>query len=158
MTDEHKREMTLCGADCAVCEMKEKCKGCAATCGSPFGGRCVAAEYRKTHALEDYRAYKEKLKARINQLLAAEGIPGTDALYELCGAFVNLEYGMPGGERVKLLNDRDIYLGCQIPLPEQGLCYGVVAGTDFLLVCSYRENGTDPELLLYRKRKSRAEL
>ena len=36
---------SICGANCNECTMKENCKGCAATYGSPFGGRCIAAEY-----------------------------------------------------------------------------------------------------------------
>lgn len=34
---------TICGTDCAACAWKERCKGCAQTGGSPFGGGCVVA-------------------------------------------------------------------------------------------------------------------
>ena len=33
-----------------------------------------------------------------------------------------------------------------------GRCFGVLANADFILVCTYGENGADPELLLYKKR------
>lgn len=36
---------TYCGVNCESCPSKENCEGCRETCGSPFGGRCVAAEY-----------------------------------------------------------------------------------------------------------------
>ena len=35
----------LCGADCTNCKWSAGCKGCRATCGKPFGGGCIAAEY-----------------------------------------------------------------------------------------------------------------
>ena len=34
----------ICGANCAGCSFREGCAGCAATCGRPFGGACVAAD------------------------------------------------------------------------------------------------------------------
>ena len=33
-----------------------------------------------------------------------------------------------------------------------GRCFGLVANMDFLLVCTYEENGENPELVLYKKR------
>ena len=35
---------------------------------------------------------------------------------------------------------------------EKGLCYGVVANVEFILVCTYREGGADPKLIAFRKR------
>ena len=59
-------------------------------------------------------------------------------------------------EKVKLLNDNEIYLGNQIACPfnEDNIkrCYGLLANTDFLLVCEYGENGTNPEIIIYKKR------
>ena len=31
-------------------------------------------------------------------------------------------------------------------------CFGIVANMDFLLVCTYEENGENPELVIYKKR------
>ena len=31
-------------------------------------------------------------------------------------------------------------------------CFGVLANMDFILVCTYDENGENPELVLYKKR------
>ena len=36
---------SICGANCEKCSFQDSCRGCAATCGRPFGGTCVAAEY-----------------------------------------------------------------------------------------------------------------
>ena len=171
---------TYCGVNCENCPSKENCKGCVATCGSPFGGRCVAAEYCKAGGLEAYRQFKQKLTEEVNALLAAEGLGAVDDLVELVGAYVNLAYPMPsgdrssdvcssdlfelagayvnlayptpGGETVKLLNDKNIYLGAQIEFADLGVCYGVIADTGFILLCSYSKDGLEPELLVYRKR------
>ena len=143
---------TYCGANCESCPSKEGCKGCVATCGSPFGGRCVAAEYIKVGGLAAYRQFKQKLTEEVNALLAAEGLGTTENLFELTGAYVNLPYPTPSGETVKLLNDKNIYLGAQIEFADLGVCYGVVADTGFILLCSYGRDGSEPELLVYRKR------
>ena len=143
---------TYCGANCESCPSRENCKGCLATCGSPFGGHCVAAEYIKVGGLEAYRQFKQKLTEEVNTLLTAEGLGRTDDLYELVGACVNLEYPMPGGNKGKLLDDKNVYLGAQIEFADQGICYGIVADTGFILICSYSVNGSEPELILYKKR------
>ena len=141
-----------CGADCANCNFKDDCKGCAATCGSPFGGKCVAAEYIKVGGTDAYKTFKTQLLAEINALLSAEGLTEADALYELAGSFVNLEYTLPSGEKVKLLNDKNIYLGTQIEFADLGICYGVVADTTFILICSYSVDGSEPEIVIYKRR------
>ncbi|MDO4460319.1 MAG: DUF3795 domain-containing protein [Clostridia bacterium] len=143
---------TICGANCDNCGFKDSCKGCVETCGMPFGGKCIAAEYIKAGGKEAYHEFKIKLISEINGLLDNLGIADTEALYELPGSFVNLEYALDNGTSVKFLDDKRIYLGCQIEFEEMGVCYGVVADTNFILVCSYSMNGSDPELLMYKKR------
>jgi hypothetical protein len=51
---------------------------------------------------------------------------------------------------VKFLDDTQNYLGSQ--LEGETKCYGIVANMDFLLVCTYEENGENPELVIYKKR------
>lgn len=143
---------TICGASCANCNWKDGCKGCAATCGKPFGGTCVAAEYIRFGGKSAYAAFKETLLREVNALLRANDIPEAEALYELPGALVNLAYPLPSGEAVKLLDDRKVYLGCQIEFADLGVCYGIVADTTLILVCSYSVNGSQPELIAYQKR------
>ena len=143
---------TYCGANCEDCPSKENCKGCRETCDSPFGGRCVAAEYIKFGGMEAYQQFKLALLDEINALLATQGISAIDGLFELVGEYVNLEYPMPSGEKVKLLNDKNIYLGAQIEFADLRICYGVVADTNFILICSYSVNGSEPELIVYQKR------
>ena len=143
---------TICGANCDNCGFKDKCAGCEKTCGSPFGGRCVAAECIKAKGKEKYGEFKQDLLQEVNGLLASCGYPEAAALTELPGFYVNLAYPLPGGERVKFLEDKNVYLGTQVELAGQERCVGAVAGEDFLLLCSYGEGGADPELLAYRKR------
>ena len=132
---------SICGADCSACKMKDECRGCAETCGSPFRGKCIAAEYIRFGGKTAYETFKRGLLDEINALLAREGLPKADALYELCGAFVNLEYSLPS-----------VYLGSQIEFADLGVCYGVVADKDFILVCSYSVNGSEPEIIIYKRR------
>ena len=144
--------LNYCGADCGNCPFSQNCKGCLATCGSPFGGRCVAAQYIRTGGKNAYEEFKKNLTDEINMILEAEGIPQASSLNELPGHYVNLVYRLPNGESVKFLDDRNVYLGTQIELPDNERCIGVIADTTFILVCSYGEGGNDPELILYRRR------
>lgn len=143
---------TICGANCDKCSYHDSCRGCVATCGKPFGGTCIAAEYIKVGGKEKYAEFKEILLKEINTLLRANGIPVAEALYELPGSFVNLPYPVPSGRTVKLLDDTKVYLGTQIEFADMGVCYGVVADTSFILVCSYSVNGSEPELIAYQRR------
>ena len=111
---------SICGANCNECTMKENCKGCAATCGSPFGGRCIAAEYIRVGGREAYGLFKKNLLAEVNELLRSIGIPEATALYELSGEFVNLAYPLPNGP-VRFLEDKNIYLGTQIEFADIGI-------------------------------------
>ena len=143
---------TICGASCETCGFRETCKGCEATCGRPFGGSCVAAEYIRAGGKEMYERFKQALLAEINSLLRTLEIPEADALYELPGFSINLEYPIPSGKTVKMLDDRKVYLGCQIEFADLGVCYGVTADTGFILICSYSVNGSEPELVLFKRR------
>ena len=99
-----------------------------------------------------FEEFKQQLIKEINDL-HVEGMPKLDKLNALVGAYVNLEYPLPSGAKVKFLNDGTTYLGNQLE-PEFGgdKCFGVLANMDFILVCTYGEGGSDPELVLYKKR------
>ncbi len=149
---DNKETCSYCGADCRNCPSKEGCRGCLATCGSPFGGRCVAAEYIKVGGKEAYEEFKKSLCDEVNAILASLGIGPADRLYELVGEYVNLEYETPCGGKVKFLDDKNVYLGAQIEFADRGVCCGVVADAGFILVCGYGVDSSDPELILYKKR------
>ncbi len=99
-----------------------------------------------------FEAFKKKLIDEINDL-HIEGMPRLEKLNALVGSYVNLEYPLPNGFRVKFLNDQTTYLGNQLE-PEfgGGRCFGVLANMDFILICTYGCDGADPELVLYKKR------
>lgn len=147
---------SLCGADCRECSFNRNgCKGCKATNGSPFGGMCIAAEYIKLGGKKSFDELKKQLMAEFNAL-KIEGMPEITELYCLCGSFVNLEYPLPNGSRVKLLDEKNVYLGTQVKsmFADDSIerCYGLVAGLDFLLVSEYGIDGENPELVLFRRR------
>ncbi len=100
----------------------------------------------------EFEAFKQKLIEEINDL-RIEGMPKVEKLNALVGAYVNLEYPLSNGARVKFLDDQTTYLGNQLE-PEFGgdRCFGVLANMDFILVCTYGKDGADPELVLYKKR------
>ena len=66
---------------------------------------------------------------------------------------MNLEYTLPNGEKIKLLDDTKVYLGYQVEKENSDRCYGFVADNDYLLVCEYGSNGADPEIIVYKKRE-----
>ena len=100
----------------------------------------------------EFEAFRQQLIGEINDL-HVDGMPRVEKLYALVGKDVNLEYRLPGGNRVKFLGDGTTYLGNQLE-PEFGgeRFFGVLAGMDFILVSTYGKDGTDPELVLYKKR------
>ena len=71
----------------------------------------------------------------------------------LVGKYVNLMYTLPNGEKVKFLDDQKTYLGNQLEGVFGGSRrFGIVVNMDFIMVCTYEEDGENPELLLYKKR------
>ena len=142
---------TICGGDCCGnCARVQECGGCISCGGRPFGGNCIAAETIKTEGMEAFLKLKEELIHEINTLKIPE--LSVENLNLLNGFYVNLEYQFANGSTIKFLNDRDIYFGNQIERKNRERCYGVVADRKFILVCEYGCNGSDPELLLYKRR------
>lgn len=100
---------------------------------------------------EKFEQFKAQLIEEFNALLRIEGLPLVENLNVLSGAFINMEYRLPNGQTVKFLDDHATYLGSQLE-GEAGICYGIAGNMDFLLICSYEENGENPELVMYKKR------
>ena len=148
---------SICGADCSKCELfkSSKCEGCIKTNGCPFGKKCFIANYIEVGGKENFTILKKQLIDEFN-LLNIEGMKRVSDLYPLNGAFVNLEYLLPNGIKVKFLHDDEIYLGNQIESEFNDdkikRYFGIVANMSFLLVCEYGEDGSNSEILLYKKR------
>ena len=101
---------------------------------------------------EAFDAFKKQLMDEIN-VLQIEGLPKVEKLNALVGGYINLEYRLPNGQTVKFLNDGATYLGTQLESTFGGnRCFGIAANMDFILICTYEENGENPELVVYKKR------
>ena len=91
-----------------------------------------------------------------SELLKAElpvELIDVDKLNALVGKYVNLEYTLPNGEKVKFLDDQKTYLGNQMESEFGGdKCFGILTSMDFILLCTYEKDGENPELLIYKKR------
>ena len=102
---------------------------------------------------EKFEEFKKQIIHEFNTLLHIEGLPEVEDLNILPGSFVNLEYRLPNGTVVKFLDDKATYLGNQLECNFGGnRCFGIAANMDFLLVCTYEENGKNPDLVIYKKR------
>lgn len=115
-----------------------------------------AADYWERYAqiggVDAFTAFKIQLMNELNAL-QIDGMPQVEELNALPGEFVNIAYHLPNGQCVPFLDDSATYLGNQLPcLFDDSRCFGVVANMEFLLVCTYGENGANPELLIYKKR------
>lgn len=109
-------------------------------------------KYKNLDGAEKFEQFKQKLIEEINAL-NIEGMPRLEKLNALVGGYVNLEYRLPNGKAVKFLDDNATYLGNQLECEFGGdRCFGIVANMDFLLVCTYEQNGENPELVVYKKR------
>lgn len=109
-------------------------------------------KYKDIGGQEKFDEFKNQIINEFNAL-NIEGMPKVTELNALIGSFVNLEYTMPNGKTVKLLDDNATYLGNQLECEfGSDRCFGIIANMDFLLVCTYEENGENPELVLYKKR------
>ena len=146
----------ICEANCEECELyNNKCEGCRKTDGCPFGKKCWIAKYIEVGGKDSFEEFKKVLIDEINSL-DIDGVSKINELYPLRGDFVNLEYTLPNNDKVKLLDDNDIYLGNQVEsIFNDGVynkCFGIVANSNFILVSMYEEYGKNPEIIVYKKR------
>ncbi len=111
--------------------------------------------WKRYEELSDNGQFEEFKKSLIDEInaLHIEGMPKVEKLNSLVGKFVNLEYRLPNGMNVKFLDDNTTYLGNQLESEFGGeRCFGVLANMEFILICTYGEEGADTELVLYKKR------
>ncbi|MBP3308317.1 MAG: helix-turn-helix domain-containing protein [Clostridia bacterium] len=124
---------------------EEYCKWC-------YSGGEYTLDIWQVGGKEKLEEFKRQLLDEFNTLLSIEGLPRVEGLNVLSGEFINMEYTLPSGEKVKFLDDKKTYLGSQLEVKTSGRCVGIAANMDFLLICTYGENGEDPELVIYKKR------
>ena len=148
---------SICGANCNKCMYGKKynCKGCLQTKGCPFKKQCFIANYILTGGKDNYDLFKNQLINEINDL-KIQGMSRITELNPLNGSYVNLEYILPNGKKIKFLDDDDIYLGNQVECEFNDgqiiRCFGIIANMSFILICEYGPNGDNPEIILYKKR------
>lgn len=144
---------SICGIDCGQCSVKDNCAGCEAISrdGCVIAACCRNKGYEACHKCDGACRLKERLIAEFNALGIDDMAEITD-LNALSGSYINLEYALPSGQAVRLLNDKKVYLGNQVHKENSNRCYGLAADENFLLVCEYGENGCDAEIVLYKKR------
>lgn len=118
--------------------------GCEQCKGHPFGGSCVAERNK------DFPSLKRRLIDGINAFGIGELT--VDDLNLLPGYYVNLSYPLENGSTVQFLKYKDIYLGNQVERTDSDRCYGIAANEDFILICEYGCNGSDPEIVMYKRR------
>lgn len=111
----------------------------------------IPADGDKRGVPEDLDELKPQAIREFNAL-GIPDMPEVTELGELDGSYVNLEYCLPSGQKVKLLDDDSVYLGNQLEKPSGDRCYGLVADNDHLLVCEYGCIGSDPEIIVFKKR------
>ena len=108
--------------------------------------------YKYLDGAKKFEEFKKQLVEEINAL-NIDGMPKLEKLNALVGGYINMEYRLPNGKTVKFLDDGATYLGNQLECEfDESVCFGIAANMDFILVCSYGENGENPELIIYKKR------
>lgn len=143
--------MGLCDKDCCKnCSRLKECGGCEVCNGRPFGGYCFVYKIIKEQGFDEYLKFKNKLINEINNL-NIDHLHIND-LNLLSSDYINLEYIFENGFKTKLLNDKDIYLGNQIEIPNDDECYGIATNGKIIVISKYGCNGCNPKLILYKIR------
>lgn len=149
---------TICGCSCDGCGFKDTCGGCAETDGKPFGKKCMISSCCHGNGFEACEkcsdgscSLKQQLIDEFNALGIEDMATVTD-LNALKGSYINLEYTMPGGQKLRFWDDDKVYLGNQIEKKGGDRCYGLTADENYLLVCEYGAYGADAEIVVYKRR------
>ena len=111
--------------------------------------------WKRYEELSDGGQFEQLKRQLIDEInaLNIEGMPKVERLNALVGSYVDLEYRLPNGSKVRFLDESTTYLGNQLESKNGGpRCFGVIANTDFILICTYEKNGIAPELIIYKKR------
>lgn len=142
--------MGLCDKECCEkCSRFKECGWCESCNGHPLKGYCFFYKLIKEKGYDGYLILKKELIEKINNLKIEH--LHIDDLNLLLGNYINLEYTLENGSKIKLLNDNDIYLGNQVELPNDEKCYGIATNSKIIVISKYGCNGSNPELILYRK-------
>lgn len=93
---------------------------------------------------------KEELIKKFNEL-GIKDMARVTELYELKGDYINLQYTLPSGQTIKLWDDKKLYYGAEICKENCDRCYGLTADDKYLLVCEYGADGSDAEIVVFKR-------
>lgn len=128
-----------CSYDCTKCNLN---------------GNCVLYECckgQKGDFKDNIDNYKRQAMKEFNGL-HIEGMPRVTELYALTSSSMNIEYGVPSGDRIKFLKVNNVYLGCELPKMGTDRIFGIICDNDYLLVSEYGMDRDDAEIIIYKKR------
>ena len=95
---------------------------------------------------------KEQLIAEFNAL-GLEDMEEVTSLHALKGSFANLEYILPNGQAMKFWDDNRIYIGHHLRKKDSDRFYGLLADENYLMVCESGSDGSDADIIVYKKRR-----
>lgn len=85
------------------------------------------------------------MKERVIKILKSleiKELRDVEELWELPGAYVNMESKLLDGSQGKVLEDDKMYLCCQVEINEEE-CYGVAADESKIVIYRYKNEGED---------------
>ncbi len=94
---------TISNVECKQCEFKDKYQGCISTNDYSYTKECIVVECYKIGGEEYFQIYKNRLIDEFNALNISN-MPLITTLCQLSAAYVNLEYTLASGQKVKLLD------------------------------------------------------
>lgn len=93
---------------------------------------------------------QNRLLQEIHNLGIAE-LKAVQSLNLLDGSYLNLKCEWPNGKTSRILDDAQKYYACQVETPGCEKCCGVAANAHMIAVYRYGCNGTDAELILWKR-------
>ncbi len=110
--------------------------------------KCIQKGKEKADAFK-YRAAKPF--AAGNPQFGIAELKTVQSLDRLDGSYLNLECEWPNGKTGRILDDAQKYYACQVEISGSEKCYGVAANAHMIAVYRYGCNGTDAELILWKR-------
>lgn len=93
----------------------------------------------------------EKKLLRFIKGLGIKEFDNFKSLNLMDGSYLNLECKLPNGDTAKILDDNKKYYANQIDIVGSDKCYGVAADENSIAVFRYGCEGSDAELVLWKK-------
>lgn len=105
----------------------------------------IADAMSKSNKLEEKNKIKDKVIGLLKELDISE-LKNVDDMYELEGAYVNIESELPDGSRGKILDNLKTYLCCQIAINDTE-CYGVVSDEEIIVIYKYKNDESESKIV-----------